>query len=92
MKRSKPTQADIDKAIKLLQDLKEKMPKRNTFGENNHELIDLEIQVLEGKLNEDNIYDHGDMIASQLLDCIEWRRGDSKDWMESRFEDLENFS
>lgn len=87
----KPTEEEIQKAIEVLSKLKTSMPRFSAFGDDNHKMIDLEVQVLKGELRESDFYDHGDMIASSLLDVLEWKKGENKEWFDCRLDDLNNF-
>ena len=49
------------------------------FGEDNWSGIDVEIDVLENKLNEDNIYDkysHTDFLLEAALGVLDWMAGE----------------
>ena len=51
------SQAEIDAEIAALYDLKDRIPPRTMFGDDNLASIDAQIQVLEADLDEDEIYD-----------------------------------
>lgn len=58
MKKPKPrSQAEVNKEIQILVDLKDKMPQRTAFGDDNREAIEAEIVVLKDNLTEQQIDD-----------------------------------
>jgi hypothetical protein len=90
MKQIRKSELQKQEALKLLLKLKAKLPRTNIFGDDNHKLIDLQIEVLEGRILESHIHSYGDGIASQLLDVIEWKRGENESWyidLMSEFDD-----
>lgn len=78
------TQKEIDRQITRLKQLKNRLPEFNFFNENNHIIIDAQIEVLKGEIqDEDAIYaredELGDRGVSELLQTLEWLNGESDD-------------
>lgn len=86
---TRKTDDQKQEVIDLLLKLKEKLPATSFFGDDNHKIIDLQIKVLKGEIVESHIWSYGDSIASQLLDVIEWMRGEKDDWYTDLIEEFE---
>jgi hypothetical protein len=54
--RKPKTQAQIDKEIKALKDIKPRVRQCTGFGDNNWDAIDAQIRVLEEHMDEDDVY------------------------------------
>lgn len=80
MKTITKTDAEKQEVIDLLLKLREKLPATSFFGDDNHKVIDLQIKLLKGEIVESHIWSYDNSTASQLLDVIEWMRGENKDW------------
>lgn len=94
MKKSKkkiPTQEEIDAEIKWLTDNKPRLRKLTAFGDNNHDAIDAQIEVLKNKLTDDQIdarsqfedddtYGDDSLWTTNVRDCAnataQWLTGD----------------
>lgn len=50
-----PTDQQIKAEIKALQELKKTIPKKTFFGDDNHERLDAQIEVLENRMTEKQI-------------------------------------
>jgi len=77
-------QTEIDRMIKALLKQREALPEINFFNENNHILIDTQIEILEGKiLSEDEVYDREDEFSEgQPSDVCQ-----AFDWLHERIKD-----
>ncbi len=73
------SQSEIDIQINRLERLRRRLPETTIFGDNNHLLIDTQIEILKGEINEDDVYDneeeHGDNIST-LTDTLQWLEGE----------------
>ncbi len=75
------TPEEIKNEIAKLEKLKSVLPEYNFFGDNNHTIIDAQIDILnEEILDEDEIYDReedfGDMGISTVLEAFQWMEGE----------------
>lgn len=84
---AKKTDNEIKAEIQALKNCKPKVRKRNYFGDDLHEAINIQIRVLEQGLTEDEIYDqysdpdneddrHG---LDAALDALAWMNGDERE-------------
>ncbi len=53
----KPTQKQIDSEIKKLKDMKPNVTRASRFGDNHHDAIDAQVEVLSGGMTESQVYD-----------------------------------
>jgi len=76
------TQDEINEEIKKLREMKPKVRRYTRFGDDNHEAIDAEIQVLEENVTEDDTYrweedgDFSQHACESARSAILWRDGD----------------
>lgn len=75
------SQEEIDNLISLFRRLRNKMPEYNYFGDNNWKVIDTQIDILNGEINdEDEVYDIeeslGEMGLSNALEVFQWLDGE----------------
>lgn len=52
-----PTEKQIEAEIKKLTQIKSNVRKTSVFGDNHHDAIDAQIEVLRDRLTEDDVYD-----------------------------------
>jgi hypothetical protein len=77
---TRPTPEEVAKEVTKLRQMKPSVRKENMFGDNHHEAIDAQIEVMEKRLDEDDIYaaygdDTAEDFSQNLLDsAIEDRR------------------
>lgn len=83
-----PSQKQIESEIKKLETIKPKIPRTNFFGDNNHDKIDAQIEVLQEELSEDEVYDRFEdeenpdrtmEIVSNARQAALWLIGESDD-------------
>jgi hypothetical protein len=80
----KPTQQQVDEEIIKLKQLKPKVRQMTAFGDDNHAAIDIQIEVLNGSLDEDDIYQqHDDEDITEhekdnALEAISWLEGEGE--------------
>lgn len=83
---TKPTDDQITEEIRLLTQLKNVVPEKTFFGDDNHKGIDAQIQVLSSSMTTNRIYDlwgqEDDDTFDQhtldlALDAHQWMEGDS---------------
>ncbi len=78
------TKKEIDEAIGYFKKLKKTLPSRSAFGDPNHLIIDAQISVLEGKMDQDDVDEldmdeYGDMGISDITNVINWMDGQDID-------------
>ena len=86
MKTRKQIQAEIDK----LEDIKPTVLRTSFFGDNYHDAIDAQIEVLENDMDDDDIYNNQDSeewaqnVVDAALEARQWRDDESeKDFVPS---------
>jgi hypothetical protein len=70
------SQEVINKEIEALKEIKPKVRERSLFGDNHHDAIDAQIEVLEGLVvSEDDIYDQWseENILDAAREAYEWK-------------------
>jgi hypothetical protein len=81
----KPSKEEINNEIKALIELKPKVRKFTTFGDDNHLALDASVNVLENELNEDAIYEiYGNIenpeksqyIVENAISTMQWMNGE----------------
>lgn len=77
MANTKPTPAQVKEEIAKLVDLKDKVPPRTFFGDDNRAAIEAQIAVLKGELNEDEIDGEVDHVASSAREALAWLNGEN---------------
>jgi hypothetical protein len=93
LKMKKPTEAEIKAEIALLEEMKPHVRATSYFGDNHHASIDLQLRVLDGELDEDDLFDatEGNWDRESIgRDALKWMNGEqdeedgppSKGWME----------
>lgn len=88
----KPTTKQIDAEVEKLKEMRSKIPPRNFFGENNLLKIDAEIEALEKRMDEQQVYDRfgADETADEFQEsdlepqhsaiyAIQWMNGEEKE-------------
>lgn len=76
---SKPTPAEIDAEIQALEELKGAIPEKNFFGDSNVAAIEADIDVLDGRLTDDDVYDKygdNDYVMDSALGAASWLAGE----------------
>jgi hypothetical protein len=85
----KPTPQEIKAEIEKLREIKPTIPRESKFGDNYHDAIDAQIEVLEKGVSAEAIGDRADDartdeealwtedVRDAALDAAEWREGDS---------------
>ena len=84
----KPTIEQVQAEVAALKAMKPKIRRRTAFGDDNHAAVEVQIRVLEGGLDDDDIYGRWDMdeyLLDSAIAAYNWREyGDeeppSKDW------------
>lgn len=88
----KRTKKEIDKEVKWLNDNIQNIRKLTAFGDNNHEAIEAQIDVLTRNLSDDEIYDNEGIWTEHTLDAAltarRWLDGDEDDSPSSGWEIL----
>ena len=80
------TEEQVQQEIEALKEVKDKIPKRSAFGDNNHRAIEVQITVLERRMTSSRVYQvydpDDDYIFTNALDAVDWleERGG---WLES---------
>lgn len=85
------TTEEIKKEIAALTKMKPNVRKYSVFGDNHHDSIDAQIRVLEGKMDEDEVYETNDdeewkdNVRDAALEAAQWLDGEvdeapSEDW------------
>jgi hypothetical protein len=64
------TQAEIDRQIDGLLKMKDTLPEFSFFGDNNWQLIDIQIEVLKGDLDADEVTDEN--LYMGAMDAEQW--------------------
>lgn len=76
MRRSKD---EISKEIDALLDLKDKVRPTSMFGDDNRAAIEAQIDILQGNVAEDEIYDvFDDHAADSANEAVQWLNGESE--------------
>lgn len=90
----KPTDEQVKTEIATLKEIKPRVRKTSAFGDNHHDSIDAQIEVLEKRLSSDKIYDkfeetgdsevdadegRGENVISCALDALYWRDGENEE-------------
>ncbi len=91
MASKKPTRAQQLKEMEKLQKIRPKVPQCSGFGDDHHAGIDAQINVIDGEMNDDQIYgEYGDgdnpegssekprSVLECALDCRRWIDGEDK--------------
>lgn len=83
------TDQQINEEVKKLREMKPYIRQYSFFGDDNHESIEVQIQVLEGRMDEDEIYetwpepedeeDGYEYIRSNAMDALNWAMGTEED-------------
>jgi uncharacterized membrane protein YgaE (UPF0421/DUF939 family) len=81
------TQEEIKKAIEHFKKLKKTLPEYSAFGDPNHLIIDAQLDVLECKMDRDEIdeldsEEYGDMGISDITNVADWMDGENIDIVE----------
>jgi hypothetical protein len=94
---SEPTQKQINAEIKKLKKMKPTVRMKSMFGDNHHDSIDAQIEVLEDGgvlLDTDAIYDKEEEgewkenVRGCALDALDWMNGDKDETPSSEWESL----
>lgn len=89
------TDEEIQSEIALLQKLKPSVPKVTAFGDDNHNSIDAQIDVLTNKMSEDRIYeiygdeedlDFSEHTLNSALDAFMWMTEENDESTSSEWE------
>lgn len=79
----KPSKDEIIKEIEQLRQMKPNVRHKSAFGDDHHEAIDAQIEVLEGGLDADEIYDRFEYgprnVSDGAVEASEWMDGESED-------------
>lgn len=79
----KPSREEISKEIEQLKQMKPNVRNKSMFGDDHHEAIDAQIEVLKERLDTDEIYDQFEDGESNVLDSAvaarEWMDGENDD-------------
>jgi hypothetical protein len=89
-KRKGPkTEEEIDAEVAALREMKPRVRRFSMFGDDHHKAIDLQIEVLEERMDEDQIDDlfEGDDENSHAREAVQWMAGETEnapsvDWKE----------
>lgn len=75
------TQVQINEEIKALEACKTYAPKRTLFGDDNHAIIDLQIEALKEEIDitSDKFYEQTEDAQSNILEAINWRDGETEE-------------
>lgn len=88
----KPTPEEIKAEIAKLREMKPTVLRKSAFGDNHHDAIDAQIEVLEEDLILDTIYERFDDEKSNVLDSAveanDWREGDIHESPSSNWQSL----
>lgn len=80
----KPTREQIDAEITALKEIKPRVRHHSAFGDDNHELIDVQVRVLERNMSEDAIWEHWDGPNDDEMLCI---AQEARGWLDGEHED-----
>lgn len=87
----KPTDKQVQTEIELLRAMKPKVRRTSSFGDNHHDAIEAQIEVLEKDMSEDSIFDRLEEegedddakwrqnVVDSALEARRWLDGDEKD-------------
>lgn len=84
---NRPTQEQITAEIAKLREIKPRVRRSSAFGDDHHAAIDAQVEVLEDRMDEDQIYDRSEMAEDdigfysentrdQALEARRWMRGE----------------
>lgn len=78
-----PTSKEIDAEVKKLKAMKPTVRKTSLFGDNHHDAIDAQIDVLKNRMSEDyaeGCYeDYEDNVRDAVRDAAQWMAGEEVD-------------
>ncbi len=77
------TMTEAKKMIADLKAIKPTVRRQNVFGDNHHDAIDAQLDVLEKALGEDEIYDafgRTDNVRDGALEALAWRNGEKMEF------------
>ena len=78
-----PTAEEIVAEIATLKTMKPNVRKSSAFGDNHHNAIDAQIEALEMRMDEDEVYDkmadEADNVRDGALEAVRWMEGESED-------------
>lgn len=80
----KPTQKQIDSEIAKLKKMKPRVRRTSAFGDNHHNAIDAQVEVLTSRLSEMAIYDRSDDGTGDELNEDKWRENVRESALEAR--------
>jgi hypothetical protein len=76
MLRTPRTEEEIQREIALLEEYMPRVPRNDFFGGNNWDKIEMEIRVLKGELDEEEINAIEDMdVSSDAYNALQWMEG-----------------
>ena len=81
----KPSAKQIEAEIETLRTMKPTVLMESRFGDNHHDAIDAQIDVLMNGMTEDNVYDAcendglKDNVKDAMLEAAQWVNGESED-------------
>ena len=96
-------QEQVEQELAKLREMKPKVRRRTMFGDNNHEAIEAQIEVLDEDLTDDDVYDRlitedeetGDTegewtqhVVDAALRVIQWRDGEEEESPSKSWEPL----
>ena len=88
---NKPTEKQIDEEIAKLKTMKPTVLRQSMFGDDHHEAIDAQIEVLTERMSEDEIYDKYPSVEENefdgVADNISSSAHEAAMWMEGYDED-----
>ena len=90
MAKKKPvakTAAEIKREIKDLLKMKPTVRRTSLFGDNHHDAIDAQVEVLKDDLTETEIYNRGNEDAEDWKDNVVSAATDARLWMDGEYED-----
>lgn len=77
----KPTDAEIETEIEVLRSQRERVRRYTAFGDDNFRAIDVQIEALEGRFEEEDVYDrvdeaeYDDREKDCALEAVQWMSG-----------------
>lgn len=79
----KPTPEQIETEIKTLKAMKPTVLRRSSFGDDHHRAIDAQVDVLELRKSEDDVYDEysddADNVRDAAIEACQWLEGEAED-------------